>query len=86
MLCFLHALRNPPRQGGAAVLVSRGLSCGSLGALDAALNRDLWAHEAAAKLGSPDLAFSRKPASSLICPFTLPVQSTTYNSPHAEVS
>jgi hypothetical protein len=32
--------------GGAAVLVSRGLSCGSLETLDAALNRDLWARDA----------------------------------------
>ena len=31
------------------MLALRGSSCGSLEALDAALNRNLWAHEAAAK-------------------------------------
>ena len=45
--------------GGAAVLVSRGLSCGSLEALDAALNRDLWAREAALKAARPILRFGK---------------------------
>ena len=62
-LFFYFLALQPPEECGAAVLVLRGLSCGSLEALDAAFNRNLWAHERPAKRCEADFAFSVKPAS-----------------------